>query len=215
MLVGFIVVFNGVANVDTGGTPYAVFALVGLTVWTYMQIALTQGAMALVSNRDLIRRFNCPRVAFSNGTLISALASPVVMLAVTLVAVAATVGIETQILLLPALIVWLIGLVWGLVLMFSAITARYRDVVGILPFLFQAALFLTPVAYPASAAPEWIRGWLDLNPATGLLEAWRWALLGTDVSMAALAVSLVSTVVTIIAGWQIFTRMEVKFADFI
>ena len=215
MLLGFIVVFDGVANVDTGDVPYAIFALVGLTVWTYLQIALTQGAMALVANRDLIRRFNCPRVAFSNASMISALASPAVMLVVTVVAVVASSGVRLSMLLLPLLIVWLLGLTWGLVLMCSSFTARFRDVVGILPFLFQAALFLTPVAYPASAAPESIRGLLDLNPATGLLEAWRWAMIGTDVSMTALAVSLVASVLTMLAGWQIFTRMEVRFADFI
>lgn len=215
MLVGFAVVFKGLAHVNTHGIPYWLFALIGLTVWTYLQTVCTTGANAQVSNRELIRRFTVARVAFSNGSLLGNLPGPGIMLLVTVVGIAISNGLPLQALVLPALIAWVALLSWAVVLTLSAMTARFRDVIGILPFLFQAGVFLSPVAYPLDAAPASIRDVLAFNPTTGLLESWRWALTGSNVATLPLVVSLAGTFLVATVGWLLFARMEVRFADYI
>jgi lipopolysaccharide transport system permease protein len=97
----------------------------------------------------------------------------------------------------------------------ASVATQFRDSAAILPVLFQAGLFLTPVGYPASAAPERVRTLLDINPLTGYMEAWRWSLLGTPVSALPLVLAGAWTVLMTVGAWQLFTRMEIRFADFV
>src|SRR5262249_28679208 len=147
------VAFSRVTNVDTGDVPYVVFALVGLAVWIYVQMAITVSPQVLPANDQVVRRSPCPRIAFVTGTVISVLPPLGVVLAASLVAAAVTVGLPVQALMMPLLIAWLLLLTLGFILLVTALGARFRDAVALAPLVVQAGIFLTPVGYPLSAVP--------------------------------------------------------------
>lgn len=216
MLVAIVVAFSSVTHVGTGGAPYLLFALTGLTVWTFIQLSATLAGQAIVGNASLVRRSPIPRVGLITGALLGNLPPVALMLAVTLVDAVATRGLPIQALLLPLLIVWVFVFALFFALMLAALAARFRDMVQLLPLVLQAGIFLTPVGYSLHGEPSHIRDILILNPASGLIEAWRWSLLNIpDPEWGAIAVAGAWTIVIAWVGWRIFARLEVRFADFV
>jgi lipopolysaccharide transport system permease protein len=215
MLFAITLAFSKVTSVPTGNVPYVVFALVGLAVWTYVQMTITVSPQVLQSNQQVVRRSPCPRLAFVTGTLISVL-PPLAVVFVAAVAAAAISGhLGIEALAMPALIVWLVVLMWGFTLLVTAIGGRFRDAVALAPVVVQAGIFLTPVGYPLSAVPGSFAKVLALNPVSGVIEAWRWSLLGIAPDGFAVAVALGATVVVTVLGWYVFGRMETRFSDYV
>jgi homopolymeric O-antigen transport system permease protein len=215
LLAAVTIAFNGVANVDTGGVPYVLFALVGLCVWTYLQLTLMTAPQALVLNAELVRHSNCPRIALVNATLLSNWPPLAVTLAATLFGIAVDGRLPVQALLLPFLVAWLVALAWGAVLLLATLAARFRDIVSIVPLIVQAGIFVTPVGYSLAGTPKHIHWLLSLNPATGLIEAWRWALLDMSPYVPAIWIAAGWTVVLGAFAWYVFGRLEIRLADFI
>lgn len=216
MLVAITIAFSGVTNVQTGGIPYLLFALTGLTVWTFIQLSCTLGAMSIVGNASLVRRSPLPRVALVTGSLLGNFPPITVMFVLALVGAIVTGRLPVQALLLPVLFVWLIAFTLSLALMLGALTARFRDTGSILPLIIQAGIFVTPVGYSLKGSPANIHTLLTINPVSGLIEAWRWSLLDLpDPQWSAIFVAMGWTVVIVSIGWRIFARMEVEFADFV
>lgn len=216
ILAGLLFVFDGVTQVNTGKVPYVVFALVGMCVWTFVQTVVANGVMTLITNGPLIRRVAFPRTAFYTAMLASSSVGAIVILFATIIAmIAEGVGFRLQALLLPLIIVWLIGFLGGVLFIIATLTAKYRDAIALVPFWSQAGMFLTPVGYPVGNAPPTIQTLLDLNPLTGLVEMFRWSLLGTGVETLAMISCTIGTVVLMVGGWRLFTRMETRFADYI
>lgn len=216
LLAAVTIAFSGVTKVDTGGVPYVLFALVGLCVWIYLQLTLMIAPQALVQNAVLVRRSACPRIALVNATLISNAPPLAITLGVALIAIAADRGLPLQALLLPLLLAWLVALAWGAVVLLAALAARFRDIVSIVPLIVQAGIFVTPVGYSLQGAPANIHRLLALNPATGVIEAWRWSLLdmpNPDVPVMGIAIAW--TVVLAAFAWYVFGRLEVRLADYI
>jgi ABC-type polysaccharide/polyol phosphate export permease len=215
MLLAITLAFSKVTSVPTGNVPYVVFALVGLAVWTYVQMTITVSPQVLQSNHQVVRRSPCPRLAFVTGTLISVLPplGVVLVAAVAAAAISGQLGIEA--LALPVLIVWLVVLMWGFTLLVTAIGARFRDAVALAPVVVQAGIFFTPVGYPLSAVPGSFSKVLALNPVSGVIEAWRWSLLGIAPDGFAVGVALVATLVVTVLGWYVFGRMETRFSDYV
>ena len=195
--------------------PYVLFALVGLCVWIYIQLTLTMAPLALISNAVLVRRSTCPRIALLNATLLSNAPPLGVTLGVTLIATAADGRLTAQALLLPLLIAWLVALAWGLVVLLGAVASRLRDLVSIVPLIVQAGIFITPVGYPLAGAPANIKTLVSLNPVTGVIEAWRWALLDMSPNVTAMWIAGTWTVVLAVFAWFVFGRLEVRLADYI
>ena len=215
MLAAVSVAFSTVAGVDTGDVPYVVFALVGLAVWTFVQMTITVAPQVLPSNWQVVKRSPCPRVAFVTGTLVSVVPPLAVVLVAAIggAAISGHIGIEA--LALPILILWLVALMWGVALLVTAIGARFRDAVAVAPVVVQAGLFLTPFGYPLSTVPAGVAKVLAFNPASGVIEAWRWSLLGMAPDMFAIAVGLAEAVVFVLFGWYVFGRMETRFSDYV
>ncbi|MFL5908067.1 MAG: ABC transporter permease [Solirubrobacterales bacterium] len=214
MLIAIVAAFSAVANVDTGHVPYVVFALVGLAVWMYFQAALTTATITLPNNATLVRRSPCPRVALITGTLLSVVPPLAVLLPIALVAAAVTGGVPTQELLLPVMIAWLLALTTGVTLLVGALGARFRDMAALAPLVLQAGIFLTPVGYPLSASHAY-SAVIALNPVSGLLEGWRWAVLDVAPDLFAVAVGVAWTVIVGYLGWYVFGRQETRFADYV
>lgn len=215
MLLAVIIAFSAVGNVKTEGVSYVPFALVGLCVWLYIQTSVATAALIFPSNFQLVRRSACPRIALITGTVLSNFAPLVVVLTATLVVTVADRPLPTQVLLLPLLIVWVFIFVLAASMLASAVGARFRDVVAIVPLLIQAGLFISPVGYPVkilTGIPEVI---VKINPISGLIEAWRWCLLGTEPLMDVVLIAAGWTVLFMVGGWVLFARLEVRFADFV
>lgn len=213
MLAAVSIAFAGVTSVDTGGVPYILFALVGLVVWTYIQLSLSIGANAVVGNSPLVRRSAMPRVALITGTLLGNLPPVLVMLALTLVGTLVARGLPVQILLLPVMMLWAVAFTFGVTLLVSSVAARFRDTVSVMPLLVQAGIFVTPVGYPLDGAPANIKLLLSLNPVSGIIEAWRWVVLDMPPHVSIIAVAAGLTLLVCAAGWYVFGRLEVSFAD--
>jgi lipopolysaccharide transport system permease protein len=214
LLAGFLVAFQGLADVQTSGIPYVTFALVGLSAWAFFQASMTIGAASLITNMAFVRYTPCPRPAFPVAAIIASLPSFAVTAAGALVAAAATGVLSPRVLLLPLGLAWLVALTVGVIAIVSALAVRYRDIISALPFLLQVGLFLAPVGYSLAELSSAVRVIVDLNPLTGVIEAWRWMMLdGYEASFEPLGVSLVATALLLVAGWWVFTRIETTMAD--
>lgn len=216
LLIAFVVGFGSLAGADSSGAPYALFALVGLTAWSYFQITLNMGAASLVSNHHILRRTACPRLAFPIASLITnlpALAVP----GCFAVATALILGQTTpRLVLLPVAVAWTIVLTGAMTLLLSAVAVRFRDAIAVLPFLLQLGLFVTPLGYSLTNLSGAARVLVALNPLTGLVEFWRWVVLSVDETDArVIGAAAVVTVLTMFLAWRVFARTEVSMADVI
>jgi len=214
LLAGFLVAFQHFAGVKISGQPYAVFVLVGLSVWSYFQAALTIGTASLVTNMNLVRYTACPRLAFPMSSVLSSLPTYAVTATGALAATAATGHLSLRILLLPAVLVWLALLTGACIAILSTLTVRYRDVTSALPFLLQVGVFLAPVGYPLSQLSPTVRAIIDLNPVAGVIEAARWVMLsGYEPPAAPIIVSAGVTALLMAVSWRFFSLRETTMAD--
>jgi ABC-type polysaccharide/polyol phosphate export permease len=213
LLAAFLVAFQGLADVQSG-TPYIPFALVGLAAWAFFQASMTIGSAAFISNYTLVRFTPCPRFAFPLAGLIASVPSFVVTITGALIAAAVSGVLSPKLILIPFGFAWLFLLTAGVVAITASLTVRYRDMLSAMPFLLQVGLFLAPVGYPLSELDTTVRIIVDLNPLTGIIEAWRWMVLSGYVpSFEPIGVSLVVTPLVVLAGWRFFSRFETTMAD--
>jgi lipopolysaccharide transport system permease protein len=213
LLGAFAVGFNGVAHVNTGGVPYAVFVLAGLGVWSYLQASLMVAVNSIVTNFTLVRWTACPRLALPLASLLASIPALAVPVVAAVLTAAITGHLAVQVVLLPFAILWLILFVTSIGFIIATISVRARDIVSAMPFLLQILLFVSPVAYPSSALGGTLGTLISLNPLTGIIDVWRWVILGSSVDALPLTVSVVATVVLAVGAWQIFGRMEPAMAD--
>lgn len=214
LLLAFLVAFKGLGNVQTSGIPYAVFALAGLTVWSYFQAALTIGTSSLISNINFIRYTSCPRAVFPAAAVIASLPAFGVTALGTIVGAALTGHLSPRVLLLPLALFWLILLTAGIVAASCSLAVRYRDVINALPFVLQLGTFLAPVGYSLASLSPTLRRVVEINPLTGLIETVRWMMLsGYSPTLGPVLLSLAVSAVLVVTGWRLFTRRETTVAD--
>jgi lipopolysaccharide transport system permease protein len=214
LLAGFLVAFQHFAGVKISGQPYAVFVLVGLSVWSYFQAAMTIGTASLVTNMNLVRYTPCPRLAFLSSSVISSLPTYAVTATGAVVAAAATGHLSVRILLLPAALLWLAVLTLASIAVLGTLSVRYRDVTSALPFLLQVGVFLAPVGYPLSQLSPAVRAIVELNPISGVIEASRWVMLsGYKPAVTAIIVALGVTGLVAGFAWWFFSLRETTMAD--
>lgn len=215
MMVVFSLFFGHLAKMPSDGIPYPVFAYCGLLPWQLFAHSLTESSNSLVANERLITKVYFPRLVVP----ISAVFGGIIDFAIAfliLVAMMAYFGLAPgwAILTLPGFMLLAVATALGAGLWLSALNVQYRDVRYTINFLVQFWLFATPVAYPSSIVPERWRAFYGLNPMAGVVEGFRWALLGkSPPSFALLAVSVAVVVLILIGGLYYFRRMEGKFAD--
>jgi lipopolysaccharide transport system permease protein len=209
----FTLVFGRYADLPDEGVPYAVMVYAGLLPWFLFANALTFSTRSIVENQALVTKVYVPRLFLP---LVAVLAGLVDFLVggVVLVALMAWYGIvpPLQVLTLPLLVLFLVATAVAVTLWLSALNVRYRDVQYTVPFLTMAWLFATPVAYSALVFPEDVRTWIGLNPMAGVVEGFRWALLGSDGGPTIL-VSLGVVLALLVGGIAYFRRVERSFAD--
>lgn len=215
MLGAMVIVFTGVTTVNTGGVPYVLFALAGLSIWSYFQQAVSTAATVMQHNVYVVKRTACPRIALVIGNLVAASPSLLVVIGASLLGTLVIRGLPTQALALPLVIAWLLLFTGSISLILATVAARFRDAVAIVPLLIQVGVFASPVGYPIESTHGAISVLLHVNPLSGMIEAMRWALLGISPSMTAIAIAAPLTVVFAVIAWRLFARAEVGFADYV
>jgi len=217
MMAVFSIFFGKLAKVPSDGIPYPVFALCALLPWQLFANAVTDSSNSLVGNQGLITKVYFPRLVIP----ISAVLSGLLDFAVTLVVLLGLIfwyGMVPgwRIITVPAFILLAMCTALAIGLWLSAFSVQYRDVRYVIGFLVQFWLFATPVAYPSSIVPQRWRAVYALNPMAGVVEGFRWALLGkSSVLGSMLWVSIGVVLITLFGGLYYFRRMEQQFADIV
>jgi lipopolysaccharide transport system permease protein len=215
-MVLFTVIFGKLAKIPSEGLPYAVFSLAALVPWNFFSTALTQASNSLVNNSHILRKVYFPRLFLPLGRVLGCVPDLALAFGLLLI-IAWRYGLSPSL----ASLCWvplfvLLALVMALAagLWLSALNVRFRDIQHLIPFLIQFWLFATPVVYPSSLVPARWRALYALNPMVGVVDGFRWALLGTgDPPGTALAMSGFGALVVLAAGALFFRRVEKTFAD--
>jgi lipopolysaccharide transport system permease protein len=202
------------AKVPSDGIPYPVFCFGALVPWTFFSNGLNQASNSLVGNANLITKVYFPRLVIPISSVISGSVDFAVSFSV-LLGMMAFYGLfpTLNIVWLPFLLVLAFVTALGAGMWLSALNVQFRDVRYILPFLTQAWLFATPVAYPSSLLSDPWRTLYGLNPMVGVVEGFRWALLGTAPPSSMILVSVAMSSIMLLSGILYFRRMEKIFAD--
>jgi lipopolysaccharide transport system permease protein len=213
-MIVFSVFFGQLVRVPSDGIPYPIFAYSGLLPWQLFSQAVTRSGNSLVSNRHLITKIYFPRLAIPISAVLPGLVDFGIAFVVLLVMmvyyhIAPTVAVLT----LPFFLLLAVAAALGVGLWLSALNLKYRDVGYTIPFLTQFWLFATPVVYPSSLIPEKWRALYGLNPMAGVVEGFRWALLGKAPPGPFLAISVGAVMLLLTGGLYYFRRMEKTFAD--
>lgn len=214
-MVVFSLFFGRLAGVPSDGVPYPIFAFAALVPWTFFANGLTSSSASLVASQNLIKKIYFPRLAIPIASVLSGIVDFIIAFAV-LLGMMAFYGMVpgAQVMWLPALLLLALVTSLGVGLWFSALNVQYRDVAYVVPFIVQIWLFATPIAYPSSMLSETWRIVYGLNPMVGVVEGFRWALIGTETAPGPmLAVSTLAAMAILVGGAFYFRRMESTFAD--
>ena len=220
-MVVFSLLFGQLLKVPSGEVPYPIFAYAALLPWNYFAASLTRSSTSLVGSAHLITKVYFPRLVIPISGVLSGLVDFAVAFLV-LVGLMIYYGIVPTwaVVWLPAFLLLALATALGVGMWLSALNVRYRDVNYLVPFLVQVWMYLTPVVYGTTLIPERFRFLLALNPMTGVVEGFRWALLGRRLAEARapgplLAVSVGISLVILVSGAIFFRSTERTFADII
>jgi lipopolysaccharide transport system permease protein len=218
-MVVFSLFFGKLGKIPSDGIPYPIFSYAALVPWTFFANGLNQSANSLVGSANLIKKVYFPRLAVPIATVLSGVVD-FALAFVILFGMMAWYGITPtgNLIWLPFFLMLAMVTALGVGLWLSAMNVQFRDVRYVVPFLTQFWLFATPIAYPSSIVGQQLgQFWLTLyglNPMVGVVEGFRWALLGTSGPPAATIVaSSVAAVALLVSGAFYFRRMEKTFAD--
>lgn len=215
----FTLVFGQIAGLSTDGLPKILFYLSGVTVWGYFSECLTKTSSTFVDNAHIFGKVYFPRMIAPLSVIVSNLMRFIVQFCIFLVVlvvywVRGDVSPNLAVLLLPFLLLLMASISLGIGLIFSAMTAKYRDLRFLLQFGVQLIMYATPVIYPVSAIPSKYAAIIQLNPITPIVEMFRFGFLGSgSASVAGMAYASVFAIIILSLGLIIFNRVEVTFMD--
>jgi lipopolysaccharide transport system permease protein len=213
----FTVIFGRFVKVPSEGLPYPIFAFAALLPWTFFSEAITRSSTSLVGDANLIRKVYFPRLIMP----LASVTSPIVDFSfsfLVLLGMMAWFGIAPGwgMLALPIFLILALLTALSIGLWLSALNVRYRDVRYTVPFLTQLWMYASPVVYPLSLVPEKWRVVYGLNPMVGVIEGFRWGLLGKESpDLRVMAISAAVVTLLLIGGLVFFRRLERTFADVI
>jgi homopolymeric O-antigen transport system permease protein len=214
-MVIFTVIFGYMARIPSDGFPYPIFAYAALLPWTYFASALARSTSSVVGDAHLISKVYFPRLILPLSGAISALVDFAISFSL-LLGMMVWYGIAPtwNVVALPLFLLLALGTALAVGLWLSALNVRYRDIGHAIPFLIQCWMYVSPVVYPVSLVPEKWRLVYSLNPMAGVIEGFRWALLGKESpDFAAVGVSAVVTMAVLLGGLLYFKNTERTFAD--
>lgn len=216
-MVIFSVIFGSLAGLPSEGIPYPIFTFAALLPWQLFSFALNMSSISLVTDQNLISKVYFPRLVIPLSSVLAGILdfaiSFVVLLAMMLIY---RWPITWRLTLVPALVLLALASATAVGLWLSALNVQYRDVRYMLPFLTQFWMYATPIAYSSTLIPEKWMALYSLNPMVGVVEGFRWALLGkTEFASVSLIISFLVVFVLLLGGLRYFQLVEDTFADVI
>jgi lipopolysaccharide transport system permease protein len=221
----YMVVFGGIAQIPTDGLPQMLFYMAGIICWNYYSDCLGRCSSTFAANAGVFSKVYFPRLVVPISGLVSALLRMLIQLFmffafyIYFVIGGSDISLNWVALLFPLLIFMLAGIGFGVGIIISSITIKYRDLSILFSFAIGLLMYITPVIYPMSAIPEkyqaykWI---IELNPLSSIVEAFRYGFLGTgSLSWGGLAYSFIFTIVLSVMGIIVFNKVERRFIDII
>jgi lipopolysaccharide transport system permease protein len=216
-MVVFTIFFGRLAKLSSDGVPYQVFSYVALVPWMFFSNGLAQSATCLVGSSNMLKKVYFPRLMLPVATVVAGLVDfAVAMVLLAVLMIYHHLPASPQVLWLPVFLLLAVMTSVGCGLWFSALNAKYRDIRYVVPFLVQLWLFATPVVYSSSLLHEPWRGLFGLNPMAGVVEGFRWALLGSKLPVTPMALySAAVATCLVLSGLIYFRRVERTLADVI
>lgn len=215
-MIVFTLFFGGLAGISSDGVPYPLFSYTALLPWTFFAAALANSSNSLVTSANLIKKVYFPRLVVPISTTLAGAVDFLLAFSVLLLMMV-FYGIfpNLNVIFLPFFLLMALMTSLGVGLWLSALNVQFRDIRYTIPFLTQLWLFISPVVYPSSEIQnDLLRTIYGINPMAGVVEGFRWALLGTDTAPGPIiAVSFVAALALLISGALYFRRMEKTFAD--
>ena len=214
-MIVFSLFFGRLGKIPSDGIPYPIFCYAALVPWTFFTQGLSQASNSLVGSGNLIKKVYFPRLSLPISAVICGLVD-FVLAFIVLLGMMLYYGIlpTVNVIWLPLLILLTLITSLGVSLWLSALNVQFRDVRHALPFLTQLWLFATPIAYPSSLLSEPWRTLYSINPMAGVVEGFRWALLGTETAPGPMMiVSTLTALALLVSGTFYFRRLEKTFAD--
>ena len=214
----FVVVFNRLAHLKSTGAPYPILVFAALLPWTFFTSALGQAASSMVTNANMVSKVYFPRLILPAGAVIVALADFVISFGILLVLMLVfRFAPSPRLVLMPVFLIMAVFTALGPGLWFAALNVKYRDFRYVIPFAIQAGTYLSPVGFSSSIVPEKWRLLYSLNPMVGVIDGFRWAILGgaNKLSPLYLGASILTTVLIFVTGLRHFHHTERTFADVI
>lgn len=214
-MVVFSLFFGNLANIPSDGIPYPLFSFAALVPWTFFANALNASANSLVGGAQLIKKVYFPRLVVPIASVLAGVVD-FALAFIVLIGMMLYFGVipTVNVLWLPYLLLLALTTSLGVGLWLSAMNVQFRDIRYVVPFLTQIWMYATPIVYPSSLIPETWRALYGINPMVGVIEGFRWALLGTNTPPGPiLLVSSLAAAALLVSGAFYFRRMERTFAD--
>lgn len=212
----FIIIFSRGLHVDTNGIPYAVFALSGMLAWTYFAFVFSQAGQSLIGAQDMIKKVYFPRILIPLSKSLTGLVEFAIsgFLLIGLL-VYYEIPITSKLLYFPLFLILNICFSLAAGIWTSSLSVRFRDFQHVIPFVVQLGMYATPIAYPSSLIPEKYQWIYHLNPMASIVEGFRWSLLGTEMQLPYLWISVFMIVAVLIGALLYFRRVDRVMADLI
>lgn len=212
------VVFGKLGKMPAGGVPYPLLVFCGMLPWLFFSTALTECGNSLVANANMISKVYFPRLAITASSVITSLVDFLIscMFLVAMMIWYRFIPPDT-ILLAPAFVLLVFAASLGVGMWVAALTVEYRDVRFIVPFLVQFGLYISPVGFQSGIVPARFRLLYALNPMVGIIDGFRWCILGGSqaINWPSLAIAIVNVVLLLVSGMWYFRKTERTFADVI
>lgn len=211
----FTIIFGNLANMDSDGVPYAVFAFSAIVPWGYFSATLTDSTNSLIGNKAIISKVYFPRIILPLSTALAKLLDFLItFVLLILLLLVFRITPNYNIVFIPLLVLILLASSLGMGMLLSALAVQYRDIKHATNFITSILMYAAPVVYPASKVPEKFIFWYSLNPMVGVIEGFRAAFLGTrDMPWDLICLGGGMGVVIFIGGSLYFRKMERIFAD--
>lgn len=213
-MVVFSLFFGRLAKIASDGFPYPIFNYAALLPWTYFSGSLSAAAHSMVNSSHLITKIYFPRLILPISAVVSGLVDFAFAFLVLIgLMIFYSVPPTIYVLLLPLFLLQALITALGVGLWLSALNVRYRDVRYIIPFLIQIWQFASPVVYSSTMLDEPWRTLYGINPMAGVIDGFRWALLGADPPGIMIWISVIVSIILFVSGVLYFKKMETTFAD--
>jgi lipopolysaccharide transport system permease protein len=216
-LIIFTYIFGKAIDVDTQNIPYPVFSMCGISIWTYFSFVVSQSGRALINSQSMIQKIYFPRLVLpiSRG-LIGLVDLFITLLILLILMLYYGVNPSLNLIYLPIFIAIAIVSALGVGIWISALTIRFRDFQHIIPFIVQIGLYATPVAYSSNYIPEkFYNLYYSINPMAGVVEGFRWCIIGTGSIRPEIYISIVIVFTIFITAIVYFKKIERKMGDII